>query len=70
MGSVGTGARVDNAKTMDDDEPGGVEGEIDIVTREKQIDTDNKIYYAMHPSEIRIPTTPDKTNETPILINS
>ena len=69
MGSAKTSACVDGAGMMDDDELGGVEGEVDIVTKEKQIDAESEIYYAMHPSENGTPTTPNKTNKTPILIS-
>ena len=65
-----TGACVDGAGTMDDNGPGGVKGDVDIVAREKQTDADSEIYYAMHPSENGTPTTPDKTSKTPILISS
>ena len=70
LGDAKTGACVDGAETIDDNGPGGVEGKVDIVAREKQTDTDSEIYYAMHPSENGRPTTPNKTNKTPILISS
>lgn len=34
------------AGTMDDDGPGGAEGKVDIVAREKRTDADSEIYYA------------------------
>ena len=70
VGGAKTAACVDGAGTMDDDRPGGVEGEVDIVAREKQTDADSEIYYAMHPSKNKTPMMPDKTNKTPTLISS
>ena len=49
---------------------GRAEGKVDIVAKEKQINANNKIYYAIHLSENRTPTMPDKTNKTPILTSS
>ena len=70
VGGVETGTCVDNTRTMDDNRPGGAEGEVDIVAREKQTDANSEIYYAIHPSKNKTLTTPDKTNKTPILISS
>ena len=61
---------VDSTGTMDDDRPEGAEGIIDIVTKEKQTDAKSGIYYAMHLSKNKTPTTPDKTKKPSILINS
>ena len=36
----------------------------------EQTDADSEIYYAMHPSENRTPTMPDKTKKILILISS
>ena len=65
-----TGVFVDGVGTIDDNEPREAEGEIDIIAREKQTDTNSEIYYAMHPSKNKTPTTPNKTNKTVILISS
>ena len=46
-----------------------MEDKVDIVAREKQTDAYSEIYYAIHPSKNGTPTTPDKTNKTPILIS-
>ena len=70
LGGAKTSACVDAARTMDDDGPRGVEGEVDIVAREKQTDADSEIYYAMHLSKNGTPTMPDKTYKTLILISS
>ena len=70
VGSVETGACMDNTRTINDDKSEGVEGKVDIVVKEKQIDANSNIYYAMHLGENKTPTTPDKTNKTLILISS
>lgn len=69
IGGADIGACVDTAKTIDDDGLEEAEGKIDIVTKAKQINTDIKIYYAMHQSENRTSTMPDKINKIPILIS-
>lgn len=70
MGGAKTGSCVESAKTIEDDEPGRAESKVDIVIREKQTDGNSEIYYAIHPSENRTPTTPDITNKTLIIISS
>lgn len=70
VGSTKTSACIDGVGTIDDDGPGGTKGKVDIVAREKQTNANSEIYYTIYPSENRTPTTSDKTNKTPILINS
>ena len=70
VGGAKTGACVKGARTIDDDELGGIESEVDIVEREKQIDANSEIYYAIYLSENRTLMTPDKTNKIPLLISS
>ena len=69
VGNAETGACVDGAGIMDNNWPGEPEGKVDIIVREKQTDANSEIYYAMHPSENKISTTPDKTNKIHILIS-
>ena len=70
MGNAEIGACIDNAVIIDNDGLGGAKGEVDIIGKEKQIDADSEIYYAMHVSENKITIMLDKTNKTPILISS
>ena len=70
IGSAEVSIYVDNARTMDDNRPGWTEGKVNIVTKEKQTDANSKVYQAMHLSDNSMPTMPNKTNKTPILISS
>ena len=68
LGGAETSACVDSVRTIDNNRPAGAKGKVDIVAREKQIDTDSEIYYVIYPTENGTSTTSDKTNKTPILI--
>lgn len=70
VGNAETGDYVSSVGTMDDDGPGGTEGKVNILAREKQTDADGEIYYAMNPSENKTLTILGKTNKTPIFISS
>lgn len=70
IGGAKTSTCVDNAGTMNNNGLGETEGEVDIVAKEKQIDTNSEIYYVIHPSENGTSITPDKINKTLILMSS
>lgn len=64
-----TGTCVDGARLIDDDGTGKVKNNVDIVTREKETDTNSQIHYILHLSKYKISITPDKTNKTFIAIS-
>ena len=69
VGGAQTGACIDNGGKIDNDRLEGARGEVNIVAREKQIDADGKIYYAIYPSENGTFMTSDRTNKIFILIS-
>ena len=70
VSGVETGVCVDGAETIDDNRPKSAEGKVDIVAKEKQTNTNSKIYYVMHSSKNRTPMMLDKINNTLLLISS
>lgn len=67
---IGTSVYMDGIEKIVNNRPRRAKNKIEIIAGKKQTIANNEIYYVMHLSENKTPTTSDQTNRSAILISS